>query len=287
MELRHLRYALAVADTRNFTRAARALGVSQPPLSRQIRELEEAMGVALFLRETRPVQLTDAGRVFIDQARQIVAHVDQLTTAMHRLSSPRFIVGVVGSIMQGAMPDMIRRFRDACPQIEVELVEMTTVQQVAALKEGQIDAGLGRVRIEDADILRTVLYAEPLVLAAPQDEDTAGASLSDVAGKVLIVYPSTPRPSYADQVLALLADRGITPERLIEVREVQTALGLVAAGAGMAIVPQSLRGTQRNGITYTALSDEEARSPIILSQRRSDDSAPALTFRAIGQSAFA
>jgi DNA-binding transcriptional LysR family regulator len=149
---------------------------------------------------------------------------------MHRLSSPRFIVGV-GSIMQGAMPDMIRRFRDACPQVEVELVEMTTVQQVAALKEGQIDAGLGRVRIEDADILRTVLYAEPLVLAAPQ-EDTAGASLSDVAGKVLIVYPSTPRPSYADQVMALLADRGITPERLIEVREVQTALGLVAAGRG-------------------------------------------------------
>jgi hypothetical protein len=95
------------------------------------------MGVALFLRETRPVQLTDAGRVFIDQARQIVAHVDQLTTAMHRLSSPRFIVGVVGSIMQGAMPDMIRRFRDACPQVEVELVEMTTVQQVAALKEGR------------------------------------------------------------------------------------------------------------------------------------------------------
>jgi LysR family transcriptional regulator, benzoate and cis,cis-muconate-responsive activator of ben and cat genes len=103
----------------------------------------------------------------------------------------------------------------------------------------------------------------------------------------LIVYPSTPRPSYADQVLALLADRGITPQRLIEVREVQTALGLVAAGAGMAIVPQSLRGTQRNGIIYTALSDEEARSPIILSQRRSDESAPARTFRAIGQSAFA
>lgn len=288
MELRHLRYAMAVADMRNFTRAARHMGVSQPPLSRQIRELEEAMGVQLFLRDTRPVQLTDAGRVFIDQARHILAQVDQLTQSMQRLSSPRFIIGVVGSIMQGSMPDMIRRFRDACPQVEVELVEMTTIQQVAALKEGQIDAGLGRIRIEDAAIVRTVLYAEPLVLATPSDgDDRRETSLEAVTGQVLIVYPSSPRPSYADQVLALLADKGIRPDRLIEVREAQTALGLVAARAGVAIVPESLSTHQRSDICYSALSDQEARSPIILSQRRSDQSAPGATFRAIGQSLFA
>ena len=291
MDLRHLRYAVAVADTRNFTRAAQMLGVSQPPLSRQIRELEEAMGVQLFLRDIRPVQLTDAGRVFIDQARQILAHVDQLAASMQRLSSPRFIIGVVGSIMQGAMPDMIRRFRDACPQVEVDLVEMTTVQQVAALKEGQIDAGLGRVRIEDADILRTVLYAEPLLLARPSGDASANggneARLADVSGQALIVYPSSPRPSYADQVLALLADKGITPARLIEVREVQTALGLVAAGVGVAIVPASLHGTRRADLHTTPLADEEARSPVILSQRRSDTSGPGENFRAIGLSVFA
>lgn len=288
MELRHLRYFMAVAETRNFTRAAALLGVSQPPLSRQIRDLESEMGVQLLQRDTRPVVLTDAGRVFADQARQILAQVDLLTQSMHHMSSPRFAVGVVGSIMQGAMPRMIRAFREACPHVEVELLELTTLEQVAALKEGRIDAGLGRLRIEDADIRRTLLYAEPLVLATPAGIGVkAGkATLADVSGKVLIVYPSVPRPSYADQVLALLADKGIRPSRLVEVREVQTALGLVAARAGVAIVPETLRNTLRTDIAYTPFLDSEATSPIILSQRRSDQSDLIDTFRSIGETAF-
>ncbi|WP_068081283.1 LysR family transcriptional regulator [Novosphingobium rosa] len=288
MELRHLRYFMAVAETRNFTRAARVLGVSQPPLSRQIRDLEVEMGVQLLQRNTRPVLLTDAGRLFADQARQILAQVDLLAQSMHHMSSPRFAIGVVGSIMQGAMPRMIRAFRDACPHIDVELVELTTVEQVAALKEGRIDAGLGRLRIEDADIQRTLLYAEPLVLATPAEPgaEAGKATLADLSGKVLIVYPSVPRPSYADQVLGLLADKGIRPGRLIEVREVQTALGLVAARAGVAIVPESLRNSLRSDIAYTPFLEAEANSPVILSQRRSDQRQLIETFRTIGQAAF-
>jgi LysR family transcriptional regulator, benzoate and cis,cis-muconate-responsive activator of ben and cat genes len=289
MELRHLRYFVAVATARNFTRAADTLGVSQPPLSRQIRDLEDELGVPLFVRDTRPVQLTEAGRTFLPEAEAILAHVEQLARRMKRLSAPRFVVGVVGSILQGAMPEMIRRFRETSPAIDVDLIEMTTIEQIEALKDGRIDAGLGRLRIEDAEIRRTVLHAEPLVLAEPARAEHAQhqAWLEAVSGRTLVLYPSTPRPSYADQVLALLADKGVRPERLIEVREVQTALGLVAAGVGLAIVPESLRTSQRSDIAYTPLADPEAASPIILSQRRADDGALAQRFRAIGLEAFA
>ena len=148
MELRHLRYFVVVATERNFTRAAEKLGIAQPPLSRQIRELEEMHGVVLFDRTSRPVALTDAGQLLLNHAERVLGSVSQLESALQRFKSAgrrRFRFGFVGSTIYGPIPNLIRKFREAAPLLEVELIEMNTISQIAALKEGCIDAGLGRL----------------------------------------------------------------------------------------------------------------------------------------------
>ncbi len=292
MELRHLRYFAAVASEGNFTRAAERLGIAQPPLSRQIRDLELELGVDLLDRRTRPIKLTETGRLFFEQSIQILSSIDQLVHTARQYASikqPRFVIGVVGSIMQGALPEMIRRFRAQAAQIDVALVELTTVEQVAALKEGRIDVGLGRVRIDDAAIRREILYSETLIAALPAEDPLAlrgePVSLAELMLGTLIIYPSQPRPSYADQLLGLFRDHGGLPRKVIEVREVQTALGLVAAQSGYAIVPASMLHLQSSDIAYLPIL-EDAISPIILSQRASDQSEGATLFRAIGRAVF-
>lgn len=294
MDLRQLRYFDAIATERNFTRAAEKLGVSQPPLSRQIRALEEELGVDLFDRDTRPVRLTEAGRMLQQQGSQILVAMEQLKKTMQGLGEipeKRFAIGVVGSIMHGAMPTIIRRFKAAAPEVEVELVELTTVDQIAALKSGRIDAGLGRLRIADPANRREVLHEEPLVAALSADSPLARrsgpVSLREIAQGTLLAYPSQPRPSYADQVFSLMRDQALTPAKVIEVREVQTALGLVAASVGNAIVPASMQHFNSKDIVYRPLIDEGAVSPVILSQRSTDDSVLSLRFREIARSVFA
>ncbi|GGZ05491.1 LysR family transcriptional regulator [Novosphingobium colocasiae] len=301
MELRHLRYFEAVARERSFTRAARLLHVAQPALSRQIRALEEELGTALFEREQRPVRLTEAGRLCYQATTQILAGVQQMRQAVQqlRIAGPaRFVVGVVGSIMHGGLPETLRRFREQSHGVELDLVEMTTLEQVGALKDGRIDAGLGRVRIDDAAIRREILLHEPLVAALPvamaltdpdpgADADrTPRVTLEVLARYPLIAYPLMPRPSYADQVLGLFRDHGLAPAKVIEVREIQTALGLVSAEAGIAIVPQSMQQLHRGEIRYVPLADRQARSPVILSQRDNDASAAGDLFRTIARHVF-
>lgn len=292
MELRHLRYFTTVASEGNFTRAAERLRIAQPPLSRQIRDLELEIGVQLLDRRYRPVRLTETGRLFYEQSVQILASMDQLVRSVRHFASAqqqRFVIGVVGSIMHGALPDMIRRFRATAEDVDVELVELTTVEQVAALKAGRIDAGLGRVRIDDPAVRREVLFNEPLVAALSSSDRLAASedavNLSSLIERTVIVYPSQPRPSYADQLLGLFRDHGCFPGKTVEVREVQIALGLVAAGAGCAIVPESMRHLQRDDIVYRPIV-EEAVSPIIISQRASDVSHNAALFRDIGRAVF-
>lgn len=294
MELRHLRYFEAVAATRNFSRAAEVLGVAQPPLSRQIRDLEEELGVTLFDRDSRPIRLTEAGRVFHEQATQLLAGGEQLRKSMRRFASigqRRFVIGFVGSILYGAMPKMIRQFRAEAPQVEVRLLELTTLEQVAALKDGRIDAGLGRIRIDDPAIRREVLLEEGLIAALASDHALAEASgaigLQQLAPYDLIVYPSQPRPSYADQVLSAFRDRGLRPAQIVEVREMQTALGLVAAHCGVAVVPASMKRMQREDVVYRDLTDRDVTSPIIMSRRVGDMSAEAGLFERIGRAAYA
>lgn len=279
MELRHLRYFVAVARAQNFTRAAESLNMAQPPLTRQIQDFEAELGLQLIRRGTRPVQLTEAGRVLFEQAVQILERTDELRLMADRLrqaQSRRFSIGFVGSSLYGDLPALIRRFRAARPKVEVSLLEMTTLEQLAALKEGRIDAGFGRILFEDAAIQRHLLRNEPLVAALSGGHRilaTPGPlALADLARETLIIYPSAPRPSYADQVLSIFRGRGLKPAAVHEVRELQTALGLVAAETGVCLVPVSVTRLRRDNVEYRALEDTTAISPNIMSCRKNDTS---------------
>lgn len=278
MELRHLRYFVAVAEEANFTRAAKRLHIAQPPLSRQIQQLEETLGVQLFERNTRPLKMTDAGRFFYSHAVQLLAQTAELESMTKRVGKIErsLSIGFVGSTLYGMLPKIIRRFRDENSAVELSLHELSTMDQIQALKEGHIDVGFGRIRHEDASIRRIVLREERMIVALPQGHPLSLAkpvlSLRDLIGETVIIFPKSPRPSYADQVLAAFRDRSLEPHRIYETRELQIALGLVAAGEGISIVPSSVHGLKRDDVSYLELDDSNLVSPIIMSMRMLDES---------------
>ncbi len=277
MDVRQLRYFIAVANARNFTRASEQLHIAQPPLSKQIQLLEEELGVQLLLRTSRPLQLTEAGRMFYEQALQIINRMDQLKTTMQQAGLHQrqtLSIGFVASSLYGGLPMLVRKLRQHHPNVDIQLVELTSMQQFDALKSGRIDVGFGRLRINDAFIARTVLREERLVLAISPDSPLAGSDrpicLEELNGQKLIVYPKEPRPSFADHILSLLNEQAIRPSEIQEVREIQSALGLVAAQSGLCLIPASAR--LRNDLHYRLIDHPSATSPIILAHRI-DDSA--------------
>lgn len=277
MDLRHIRYFVAVATTRNFTRAAEQMHIAQPPFSRQIQQLEDELGVQLIQRNSRPVRLTEAGRLFYEQSLQVLQRVEQMKSAARQVGLNQrqsISIAYVASTLYGGLPMLVRMFRKRYPDTDVHLVDMGSIQQIQELRSGRIDLGFGRIRTNDTSVARTVLREEKLVLAiapgTPLAADTGRIRLPELAGQRLIVYPKDPRPSFADHVLGLLHDQGIQPAEVHEVRELQAGLGLVAAEMGVCIVPSAAR--LRSDLVYRLIDDERATSPIILSHRVNDDS---------------
>jgi len=275
MDLRQLRYFVAVAKARNFTRASEALHIAQPALSRQVQLLEQSMNTSLLYRNSRPLQLTEAGKVFYEQAIQILGRVEQLKSTMERMTQNQrgvLSIGFVPSILYGGLPSLVRKLRQSRAELDIQLIELSSVQQNEALKTGRIDVGFGRVRSQDAGVERVVLREERLVAAIPPRSPLARTEapieLQQIAGESLLVYPNAPRPSFADTVLSLLDDVSVRPAEVIEVRELQSALGLVAAEAGVCLVPTSAR--LRSDVHYRLVADERATSPVILSHRSND-----------------
>ncbi|MGU7772791.1 LysR family transcriptional regulator [Burkholderia sp. MR1-5-21] len=293
MELRQLRYFMAVAEEMNITRAAERLHMTQPPLSRQLQAIEDEIGLPLFERGARPLKLTEAGRVFYAQAKRLVDQADELGPLTRRLAqmSERIVIGFVPSTLYGALPDVIRAFREAQPDVELSLIEMFTLEQLGALKGGRIDVGFGRLRFDDDQLVREALIEEKLIAALPVGHPLADPdrplTLADVANETLIVYPSTPRPSFADQQLSALRDGGLAPAAVHEVRELQTALGLVAAKVGVSLVPESVEGVRVRGVVYRRLPEPVATSPIIMSRRLHDESPATAAFCAIARAMIA
>ena len=276
MELRHLRYFAMVAAEGSFSRAAEKLHIAQPPLSRQIQLLENELGTRLLDRG-RPLTLTEPGRYFYEQVRQVLTRVDEIKAMTRRIAKgtvSQFSIGFVASTLYEALPELIRRFRITVPSIEVALFEMTTLEQISALKDGRIDVGFGRLRFDDEGITRKIIRRELLIAVVPQGHRLQASGkplkLTELETEPLIVYPRAPRPSFADQVLTFYRDQGLAPHVAFEVRELQTALGLVAAGAGITLVPASVRRLGRDDIAFIDLDEPELISPIIMSYRTND-----------------
>lgn len=278
MDLKQVRYFVAVAEERSFTAAAVRLHITQPPLSRQIQLLEEYLDVQLLKRDTRPIELTEAGRLFYEQSLQLLKRIEQMQIATTRLGQSyqqQLSIGFVVSTMYSGLPSLIQSFKSAYPNTRLQFLEMTSAEQFEALKSGRIDIGFGRVRMYDPAISRMVLREERLALAVPYTSPLATSNepltLNVLKDKSLIVYPSNSTPSFADYVLNALHDRRILPSETHEVQSVQTALGLVAAGAGYCVMPTGAR--IRSDLHYRLIDEEEKVSiPIIFSHRKKDSS---------------
>ena len=279
MELRHLRYFVAVAEEKSFNKAAERLFISQPPLSRQIKQLEEEIGVTLIDRENRPLKLTEAGEFFYDHALQIIKKSDDLRAMTFRKGSfdNSLSIGFVSSILYGILPKVIARFREVYPNIEIKLYELNSWQQTQGLVDGKIDVGFGRLLFEDASIRRMVLREENLVVAVPVShalvkENRTSINLMDLTNENLLLYPTAPRPSFIDYVLELFESRNLKANYLTEVRELHIALGLVAAGEGLTIVPKTLEHLRNQEVSYLPFEDGLLTSPIVMSVRHFDKS---------------
>lgn len=279
MELRHLRYFVTVVEEQSITKAAEKLCMAQPPLSRQIQNLEEELGIQLFERGSRPVRTTEAGQFFYQHAVQILTHTAQATSMAKRISSVNKIVriGYVSSLLYALLPQIIYLFRQNNPDIEVELIECGTKDQIEALKLGKIDLGFGRLPISDPAIKRIVLREEKLKLAVHKNHYLAeqieqGVYLSKITNELIFSYPATQKPNFSTLIQSIFTELGLVPKDMIEVREIHMALGLVAAGEGICIIPESACDIGMRNLVYLPILDVEAYSPISLSVRNMDQS---------------
>ncbi|MBG6662747.1 LysR family transcriptional regulator [Pseudomonas aeruginosa] len=287
MELRHLRYFIAVAEELHFGRAAERLGISQPPLSQQIQALEEEIGARLFERTNRRVELTDAGRLFLDESRQVLAQVDKAV-----LLARRAHLGELGELKIGftssapftsTIPSSIHAFRKAYPDVHLDLQEMSSRQVLKALLEESLQVGVIRpLALPDA-VHWGELFREPLVAVLRADHPLAagsedGLAIAALAEEPFVFFPRSYGTGLYDQVIALTRQAGFSPRIAQEASEAMTIIGLVSAGLGVSILPASFRRTRVDGVVYRTLSDPEATTAVWLVRRQNEGSPLALSF---------
>ena len=279
MELRHLRYFVAVAEELNFTRAAERLNMAQPPLSTQIRSLEEELGARLFDRDKRRVDLTQAGRKMLTCAREILAAADDAVKQVRRASSGEtgeLQVGYAASAMfTELLPAALRRFQKARPSIELVVHEMTSRDQLYAIHARQLDLGI--LRRPDMPIPSGVRmeewYTASLVAAIPKGHPLskrASISVSDLQDQPLIAYPRDSGVGLYWRVIDLCVKAGFQPRIVREARDASVMMGLVAAGIGISIVPSDTQCIRLEGVVYRRMQGREAFSALHVAYRTAD-----------------
>lgn len=275
MKLSHLRYFVAVAEERNFTRAAEKLFIAQPPLTRAIKQLEEELGVQLLIRKPRGLELTDGGEYFLGQALQILDKINTTVDDTRRIAQHRktvFSIGFVPSVFYGQLPLMVRRLRQN-KNLEIVLHELKTREQVEALKSGKIDIGFGRLRIEDPDVEQENLFDEPLIAALPAAHPLTQhpPSMKELSELPMITFPAGSGPNFSNITQGLFHRRGLRVHVVQQVNDLQTALSLVASDMGFTLVPEQVRRLHREGVDYMPLQDDNITTPVITSRRRGEN----------------
>jgi DNA-binding transcriptional LysR family regulator len=279
IELRHLRYFIAVAEEGHVTRAAARLGIQQPPLSQQIRALEGEVGVTLLLRLPRCVELTEAGRVFLGEARAVLAQVEHAVDAAQRTArgeQGQLAVGFTGSAaFHPLIPAVVRAFREQSPHVDLLLEESRTGDLIEALQKDQLDLAFIRVPVGDtAGLTIEALLDEPMLLALPAQHALLlngrrkRIALADLAEETFILYRRPSGPGLYDAIIAACRAAGFSPHIGQEAPRMVSTLSFVAAGLGVSIVPESMRRLNTEGIAYLALSDAVGPvAPLLLAWR--------------------
>lgn len=287
MELRHLRYFIAVAEELHFGRAAQVLGISQPPLSQQIQALEQELGARLFERTNRRVALSEAGRLFLDEARLVLAQVDKASDVARRAQ-----LGELGELKIGfttsapftsSIPQAIFAFRQSFPAVHLALQEMNSMEVAARLEDESIQVGIMRPLSLPDSLVVVELLREPLVAIINADHPLAqgseqGLFLSELAAEPFVFFPRTYGSGLYAQLMDLARAAGFTPLITQEAGEVMTIIGLVAAGLGVTVLPASYRRMRIDGVVYRTLLDPEATSAVWLVQRKDQQSPMAGAF---------
>src|SRR6201996_6886517 len=279
MELRRIQYFVTVAEETHFGRAAERLQMAQPPLSQQIKALEAEMGVTLFQRTTRKVELTAAGERFLPRARAILASVDEAVTEAAQVADGclgRIAIGFTGSATYDLLPSLVRVLRADLPGIELDIRgEMLTPDQVAALLDGTLDRGLLRPPVHTAEVEVHVLRREPLIAVLPEHHPLAGrdrVQLADLRDDPFVAYPSHHRSVVYEAVIDACQRAGFFPRTLDEVAETSTLVSFVAAGLGVALVPASVQHLRITGATYLPLAGMTREVELALATRAGETS---------------
>lgn len=260
MELRQLSYFVMVADELHFRRAAQRLHMSQPPLSQQIRRLEDELGVRLLVRDRRAVSLTPAGREFARDARRLLDDAARAVEAARRVAAGeegRLRITFAGSALLSLLPRVVQRLRAARPAVRVELRERPSEDQVAALEAGEADIGLVPLPLQAEGLHSEVLLRERVVAALPAGHELAErrrVTLPRLAREPLVLFPRVQAPGLHDRLLSSLGESGVAPVVVQYAAETQTIIGLVAAGIGISLVQESVSQLELPGVVYRPVS---------------------------------
>jgi len=294
MDLRRIRYFVVLAETLHFGRAAASLNITQPPLTQQIRVLEEELGARLFERSNRRVELTPAGNALLPEARALLAQAERTSTVAARAQRGEIgelRVGLLGSAaFTVVIPRLILTYRQRFPGVRLRIEELTTQEQLAALLEQRLDVAIVRSVLapELPPTLRSKrLLQDSLVVALPAthrlSEAATPMSISALEHEPFVMYPRESGTGVYDQIITLCRQAGFAPTVAQEAHAMATIIGLVAAGLGIAVVPEALRGIGANGVVYRPLKEKAARSAMWLVLRSHQPSAQAAAFASVAK----
>ena len=286
MDLKRLSYFLAVAEELNFSRAAERLKMAQPPLSRQIAQLEKQLGVELFDRSRSQIHLTQAGELLLDRARAILELVERSAGEVQRIGdgmAGRLRIAFVGSATYGILPLILRAYRLTHPDVELALTAMNNAELKRAIIQKEIDIAVARPRLDDSELKTELLVREPLLLAVPDTYEGTTFRLANFRSETFVLYPRWPRPSFADLVIEVCKKEGFTPRQPMFAQDYQTAISLVSIGVGVALVPTSVAENHRVGVHFRSYNGYNPGTALSINYRRDNRSPQIAKFLALSR----
>lgn len=282
MEIRHLKSFLILAEELNFGRAAFRLHISQPPLTRQIQQLEEELGAQLFIRNTQGVALTSAGIMLVDEARRTLCMLQSVKRRVNKAGKGQ--IGYLGVAISGSeafsyIPQMMHEFKNDYPNVDIVLYEQTKAEQIQALRDHRTSIAFSRDYGVEPDIAVEKVLTEPLLIAVNSKSQFAkrkAISIEEIAGEPLIFYANKPRTSFSQKIIALFRDAGVQPNIIQEMVSITTAISLVSSGFGFCITPQAAKSMALPTVSWLPIKEANNATVDLYCLYRREDESPVL-----------